>query len=130
MQLARRVRVHRHEIEVRLIGDVRCLVEAGRAPALLPFGLDGFRRVAFGLLLHFARHVDLLSQTKRSLVQEDGKTFRGTTSVKSPGPAAWWSWRDSNPRPPHCQCDALPLRHSPDRSSLEHASNGRDPGEG
>src|SRR2546428_13232478 len=84
MQLARRVRVHRHEIEVRLIGDVRCLVEAGRAPALLPFGLDGFRRVAFGLLLHFARHVDLLSQTKRSFVQEDGKTFRGTTSVKTP----------------------------------------------
>src|SRR5712691_4216009 len=42
----------------------------------------------------------------------------------------WWSWRDSNPRPPHCQCDALPLRHSPDRSPLEHADNGRDPGEG
>src|SRR5438132_9055425 len=38
------------------------------------------------------------------------------TSVVPPQLRAsvWWSWRDSNPRPPHCQCDALPLRHSPD----------------
>src|SRR2546430_7283922 len=38
------------------------------------------------------------------------------TSVVPPQLRAsvWWSWRDPTPRPPHCQCDALPLRHSPD----------------
>src|SRR5205823_9664566 len=51
--------------------------------------------------------------------QQNKKVFhpRGRkTSVVPPQlrAGALWSWRDSNPRPPHCQCDALPLRHSPD----------------
>ena len=57
VQLTRRIRVHRHEVEVRPIGDVRCLVEAGRGPALLPLRLDDIGRVAIDLVAHFACHV-------------------------------------------------------------------------
>src|SRR5205814_8448067 len=41
------------------------------------------------------------------------KTFRGTPDVEGAGRCRG-SWRDSNPRAPHWQCDALPLRHSRD----------------
>src|SRR5207247_10254280 len=55
------------EVEVRLVRNIRCVVEAGRGPAIAPFLFDGGRRVAIDLLFHFARHVDLLSGIQKGL---------------------------------------------------------------
>src|SRR5207247_2363639 len=76
---------------VRLIRVVRRVVEARRGPALAPFRFDGAGRIAIDLLLHFARHVDLLSETERPSVRACAlrafalgtKDLRGTTPIES-----------------------------------------------
>src|SRR2546427_7572304 len=73
---------------------------------------------------------DLLAKMKRPSVFKGRKASavppllrascvlsRASSSARAPARAcvlaSWWTWRDSNPRPPHCQCDALPLRYRP-----------------
>ena len=39
-------------------------------------------------------------------------------------PEGWWTWGDSNPRLPHCQCGALQLSYRPASSVVSRASLG------
>src|SRR2546429_1325334 len=92
MDVTRWVRKHRQEVEIRPVCHVRGVVEAGRGPALPPFLFDGGGRIAIDLLLHFARHVDLLSAKQKAFrpaLARSGalplgtKDLRGTTPIES-----------------------------------------------
>src|SRR5207237_3753049 len=97
VDLARRVREHRQEVEVRLIRNVRRAVEAGRGPALAPLLFDGGRRVAIDLLFHFARQLDLLFSKQKGLPSKGTKDLRGTTPIESRCPSGAGGIRTRDP---------------------------------
>src|SRR3989442_5655008 len=120
----------RKEVTFGRCGQVGVLARRPGPQALPPLPLDRRWRVAFGLVPQFARHVRPPFKNEKTFRLQGTKGLRGTTPVESElcavariqlctraaracVLASWWTWRDSNPRPPHCQCDALPLRYRP-----------------
>ncbi len=77
----------------------------------------------------------LRPQIKKSLRPAGTKGFRGATLIVRTGGRSsvvddrprcrWWSWGDSNPRPPQCHCGALPAELQPQVcSDLSNAVTG------
>src|SRR3989337_2059512 len=167
VHVARRVWVHRQEVEVRLARQlVRRLVEARPSPFVGPLVLDGPGHVLLDALARHVLHRHLrtsplmrstrttgpctLSPNKKTpRPQRDEGPVRHSAvppslrrtyryCIQAPlvphpeaaasglGLACLWTWRDSNPRPPHCQCDALPLRHRPIRVRLRSSTSVTD----
>ena len=103
VDVARRIRVHRQQVELAPLGVVEVRpIHAELGPARLPARLDRRRVVALGPDAGFA---GVRSRLSSETVHPPPRR-RGVRDRRSR--RGWWSYGDSNPGPPACHAGALP----------------------